>query len=185
MSIQSQIQCLKDWLKFDLETVYITGSALTFIVESNYKLPAWTPSDIDICCYDISNEHYEQLTDFLKSKSKKWETITTQEGLEILYCYIPDFVKVSIQKTKMHYKTRMIWADYSVCSLFGDGDRIEMHENTLHDIEHNILRRTGPYRQKPGCIESILYERYYNYINKGYIDHNNQVISGIENFLKD
>ena len=50
ISIEKQLIILKDWLNLDLETAYITGSALTYILESQFRTPSWYPNDIDICC---------------------------------------------------------------------------------------------------------------------------------------
>jgi hypothetical protein len=182
--IEKQLTILKDWLNLDLETAYITGSVLTYIIESRYRTPSWQPNDIDICCYNFSDEQYTQFTELLKSKSTSWKTHATKEGLENINYRIPNFVTLSTQTTGMNYQTRIAWADFSVCSVCGDGNRLEMEENTIYDIQHKILRRTGPFRNTPNCEQSILYKRYNNYIDKGYIDQYNTVKLNIEEFLK-
>jgi hypothetical protein len=49
--ILSKLQTL---ITFDLETgPFLTGGCITWLVESRYNVPRWTPNDIDICCATI------------------------------------------------------------------------------------------------------------------------------------
>jgi len=182
-STKEQLLILKDWLSLDLNSAYITGSVLTHIVESKYKIPSWLPSDIDICCYNFSDEQYEKFTDILKNKSKNW--IPRTDNINYI---IPGLYPISTQRTGMSWKTRIKYTDYSICSLCGDGKIIAMEDTTEYDIEHKILKWTCSYMGNTTCphpksdLEKLL-PRYYNYIDRGFIDHNNEILNSINKFL--
>jgi hypothetical protein len=188
MSTKDQLLTLKDWLGLDLNSAYITGSTLTHIIESKFRTPIWIPADIDICCYNFSDDQYANFTDTLKTRSTRWNIVISNTGFENINYKIFDFYHLSTQRTSMSYKRRIQYADYSICSLCGDGEIIAMGDTTEYDIEHKILRWTGignnesPYL---GHDMKRMLNRYYNYIGRGFIDQDNVIESNIKSFLKD
>ena len=190
MSTKDQLLTLKDWLGLDLNSAYITGSTLTHIIESKFRTPSWVPSDIDICCYNFSDDQYANFTDILKNKSTKWNLVISFNKFENINYKINDFYHISTQRTGMSYKTRIQYTDYSICSMCSDGDIIVMEDSTEHDIQHKILKWTGSYMGNnkcphPGSDLERLLTRYYLYIDRGFIDENNIIESNIKSFLKD
>lgn len=188
LPIKEQLLFLKDWLGLDLNSAYITGSTLTHIIESKYRIPTWIPSDIDICCYNFTDEQYNHFTDVLKSKANRTIEHVNHQGFKNINYKINDFYHISTQRTGMSYKTRIQYTDYSVCSICSDGENIIVEDSTEYDIEHKILRWTGSFKgstniPRPGEDLERLLPRYFSYIKRGYVDKDNNILNSINEFM--
>jgi len=187
ITIKDQIIFLHEFLQTDIEKgVFITGSSITYLIESEYRKVLWTPNDIDVCInsHDFQETH-NRLHELLASRSTKWETLTTTPGYTNNNYYISGFVKVSLQGTKINYTSRVAWADYSVCAIISDRHQTVTHEHTRSDIENKILRRTGPFRKNEADSKAWLEKRYQSYTSKGFLDNDKIVWKQIQEFIKE
>lgn len=171
-----QFSWLKDSLNLKLENrIYITGSFLTYLIESEYRTPSWFPNDIDICCHP---DLFKEIDIFLKSKSSKIDRRKNNT-----FYHIPEFTRISVCPTTTDFKQRVPWSDYSVIALTSVGDEFYMDEFTRQDIKDKKLRPIGLFGD-PRCDRHIL-DRYRKYIKRGFIDQDNIVFESILQFFRE
>jgi len=184
ITIQDQVKFLHNFLDTNLEKgLYITGGALTYIAESDYRKPLWKPNDIDICYSEGDTDTYNRIHALLVSKSKTWETLTTPQGFVNNNYYIPGFIRVSLQATKLKYHARVKWIDYSVCAITSDKHQTIMHNSTRDDIENKMLNRTGAFRKTEVDSKINLERRYKCYTDRGFVDVDKYVWKQTQQFI--
>jgi len=185
ITIKDQIMFLHEFLQTDIEKgVFITGGSLAYLIESEYRNVSWMPNDIDLCISALNfEETLDRAHELLASKSKKWETLTTPRGYTNNNYYIPGFVRISLQATKLNYISRVAWTDYSVCAIISDRHQTITHENTRSDIENKILRRTGPFRKTEADSKENLERRYQSYTSRGFQDNDKIVWKQVQEFI--
>jgi len=177
---EEQLLWLRSNLKLSLESgTYITGSFLTYLIESKYRTPTWIPGDVDICC---PYNRFDEIDQFLKSLTTTYKTWETDQGLKNTYYHLPGFIRISVQPTVMNFKKRAEWTDYSIVALTGDGVDMYMTPFTAQDIYDKRLRAVRRLDADPNC-NSMLLDRYRKYVNRGFIDQDQQISKSIEEFL--
>jgi hypothetical protein len=178
--LTEQLSWIRENLSLSFENgTYITGSFLTYLIESKYRTPTWFPKDIDVCC---PYKKFDKIDKFLRSKTvttKSWETA---QGLKNTYYHLPDFIRISVQPTVMSFKRRAEWTDYSIVALSGDGVNLYTTQNTEQDIIDKRLRAVRKLDADPNC-DSMLLSRYQKYIDRGFADLNQEILNSINEFL--
>jgi len=186
ITIKEQVKFIHEFLQTDFEKgFYMIGGSLTYLIALEYGKVSWNPNDIDLCYTEGDIDTYNRVHGLLASKSKKWETFTTPLGYTCNNYYIPGFIRVSLQATKLNYKHRVQWTDYSVCAIGSDRHQTIMHNSTRDDIKNKILNRTGAFRKTEADSKINLERRYRCYTGRGFLDEDNKVWKQAQEFLKE
>jgi hypothetical protein len=168
------LEKLQTLVTFDLENgPFLTGGFATWLIESQYTVPSWTPNDIDICCATI--EQFDSVKQALEPLST-YTQVTNWLNSSSTYWTINDFQFQAFVHTTS--KKRIEWADFTVTAIATDGVNFLMGSSTLEDIQNKILRINinNPWEHRD--INSQL-ERYTKYLHRGYRDIDSLIITGI------
>jgi hypothetical protein len=167
------LEKLQTLVIFDLENgPFLTGGFATWLVESRYTVPSWTPNDIDICCTTVEQfdsvkqaleplSTYTQVTNWLNSSSTYW-TINDFQFQAFVH-------PVTVNE-------RLSWVDFTVTAIATDGINFLMQDDTLDDIKNKVLRYNDKIDEYPRPLQSMV-ERYYKYLSRGYTDPDNQTLN--------
>lgn len=177
MDIQQTFEELRNRLTFDLENgPYITGSLLTYMIESSFRKPNWTPDDIDIVCRTQSQlEAMDAILSPLASNVSRYHWTTSI----IRWDFVDLFGGISIQA--IHHdlagSERVRWVDTTITSIASDTHTHIMAPTTIEDIRSGILREnTNVLRLASlGVSRDYVESRYDKYIRRGYVDFENQI----------
>jgi len=158
-------------IKLDLKNgPFLTGGYLTWLVESRYNIPSWTPNDIDICCRSIEQFNYvQQILEPLATNTR----ISNWLGSGSTYWTIDNILfqafvhPVSVQE-------RLDIVDYTVTAIASDGTNFVTGKYTLDDIAKRVIRLNDNIYAWP--VESIM-SRYKKYVSRGYVDLDNTTLN--------
>jgi len=167
---------LTNLIKLDLKNgPFLTGSYLTWLVESRYNIPPWTPNDMDVCCRSIEQfNHVQQILEPLATNIR----VSNWLGTSSTYWTINDFQFQAFVHS-VTVNERLSWADFTVTAIASDGANFLMQDDTLEDIKNKILRiniDTNPWKHRDANSQL---ERYTKYINRGYRDVDNLIMERI------
>jgi hypothetical protein len=173
--MQEHIDYIKDLIKLNPETgPFFTGSFMTWLLELKYhkSIPNWLPDDLDICC--TSEDQFQDIKNILQPLSTSFKD-TNWLGHSATYWVINDF-KYQVFVHPIPVLERLKIVDYTITAIASDGIDFVTSKNTLHDIEHKLLRFNDNIYDWPRPIQSMD-ERYYKYLSRGYTDINNETLA--------
>jgi len=177
MNVDFIFQELRKYIAFDLsEGPYLTGSLLTYAIESSFRPPYWRPDDIDIVCRSL-----HQLEALNNALSPLASTITRYNWTTDIICWEFEhhFDGIPIQAIlhNVSGEDRVRWADTTITSIASDTIQYAMSPQTMEDIKHGILRENSNLTNLAGVeggLEHII-SRYDKYTSRGYLDLNNDI----------
>jgi len=179
------INYLASVVNFDLVTgPYITGSYLTYQIESQLGRCTWQANDIDIVCRsEASIAELDKLLSPISvdiqrtTRSNKFQQLNSRGQTKITWTVNNCQVQAVVHDATAADRIR--WVDYSVCAIATDGKYTIMNNNTLKDIIHKTLRVTGQLEGFAGQ-HSLIRERYFKYTNRGYSDTDQEILKALD-----
>jgi hypothetical protein len=167
------ISRLKNLLNLNLDQgPYITGSYLTHLIESRYRIPIWQPNDIDLVCK--SEDQLQSVNEILKSIDPNVRIDYTADTT--YYYWNIDGVCIQGILHDISYVDRLNFADYTITAIVSDGENNISFPNAETDIANKILNR---FNYKTFGNKAYHLKRYQKYLNRGYIDSNNYIFNEI------
>jgi hypothetical protein len=175
--MNEHINNIKSLINLSIEEgPFFTGGGMLWMLENKYhSMPNWVPDDLDICC--ISEEQFTIVKNILEPLATHVK-ITNWLNHSGRYWTINNF-KIQAFVHPVPVQTRLDIVDITVTAIASDGVNFSTGKNTLHDIEHKLLKYNDGMYNWPRPTQSMD-ERYYKYLSRGYNDLNNETLTKLK-----
>ena len=173
------IQFISNLIKLDLDSgPFITGSYVTWLLEKKIGHdPKWLPDDLDICC--TSEEQFAIVKSILQPLASHINE-TYWLGNSGTYWTIDGFKYQSFVHP-ITVQQRLDCVDYTMGAIAFDGVRYITHKSTMYDILNKTIRLNENIFDWP--VASIM-GRYNKYLDRGYVDVNNNTLNKLKDIYE-